>query len=179
LVVGANGGVGGAVAQIGKSRGARMIGADRSPLAQAAPAARAFDDFLVSKDRPVEIGIRELTKGRGADVVFDTVGGPMFESALKSLAHRGRLLEISSAGDRRVSFDLLDFYHNESQLFGVDTRARDATASSALLEALTPFFEQGAFQPRAIDRAFALGEGIKAYEEVDRGKVRGRLVLTP
>lgn len=113
------------------------------------------------------------------DVVFDTVGGPMLEPALKSLAHRGRLLEIASAGDRRVSFDLLDFYHNESQLFGVDTRARDAIASSVLLEALTPFFERGTFQAPAIDRAFPLAEGIKAYEEVDRGEVRGRLVLTP
>ena len=179
LVVGANSGVGGAVAQIGKSRGARVIGTDRSPLVRATPAARAFDDFLASKDRPVEIGVRELTNGRGADVVFDTVGGPIFEPALKSLAHRGRLLEISSAGDRRVSFDLLDFYHNESQLFGVDTRARDAIASSTLLEALTSFFEQGTFQPPAIDRAFPLTEGINAYEEVDRGDIRGRLVLTP
>jgi NADPH:quinone reductase len=68
-------------------------------------------------------------------VVFDTVGGLMFEPALKSLRHRGRLLEITSAGDRRVGFDLLDFYHNESQLFGIDTRARDAVASSILLEA--------------------------------------------
>jgi NADPH:quinone reductase-like Zn-dependent oxidoreductase len=126
VVIGANGGVGGAVAQIGKWRGARVIGTDRSPLAQAAPAARAYDDFLVVKDRALEIGIREVSNGRGADVVFDTVGGAMFEPALKSLTHRGRLLEISSAGDRRVSFDLLDFYHNESRLFGVDTRVRDA-----------------------------------------------------
>jgi NADPH:quinone reductase len=179
VVIGANGGVGGAVAQIGKWRGARVIGTDRSPLAQAAPAARAYDDFLVLKDRALEIGVREVSNGRGADVVFDTVGGPMFEPALKSLTHRGRLLEISSAGDRRVSFDLLDFYHNESRLFGVDTRARDAVASSALLEALTPFFEQGAFRPPAIDRVFALTGGVKAYEEVERGEVRGRLVLAP
>jgi len=103
----------------------------------------------------------------------------MFEPALKSLGHRGRLLEIASAGDRRVSFDLRDFYHNESQLFGVDTRARDAIGSSALLEALTPFFEQGTFQPPAIDRTFPLTDGIKAYQEVDRGEVRGRLVLSP
>jgi NADPH:quinone reductase-like Zn-dependent oxidoreductase len=54
----------------------------------------------------------------------------MFEPALKSLAHRGRLVEISSLGDRRVSFDLIDFYHNESRLFGVNTLARDAIASA-------------------------------------------------
>src|SRR5580658_981876 len=68
FVIGANGGVGSAVAQIGKWKGARVIGTDIGPLAQATPTARAFDDFLVPKDRPLEIGVRELTKGRGADV---------------------------------------------------------------------------------------------------------------
>jgi NADPH2:quinone reductase len=71
---------------------------------------------------------------------------------LRSLAHRGRQLEITSAVDRRVSFDLLDFYHNESRPFGVDTRKRDATASAAVLETLTPFFEDGAFQAPVINR---------------------------
>jgi NADPH:quinone reductase len=179
LVIGANGGVGSAAAQIGKWKGARVIGTDNGPLAQAASAARAFDEFLVAKDRSFEIGVRELTKGRGADVVFDTVGGPMFESALKSLTHRGRIVEISSVGDRRVSFDLIDFYHNESRLFGVDTRSRNAVASSALLDALTPFFEQGTFGPPAVHRVFPLTDGVKAYEEVGRGQVRGRLVLSP
>ena len=51
----------------------------------------------------------------------------MFEPALKSLGHRGRQVEITSVGDRRVSFDLRDFYHNERQLLGVDTRKRNAT----------------------------------------------------
>lgn len=178
FVIGANGGVGNAVAQIGKSKGARVIGTDVGPLAKAAPAARAFDDFFL-EDRPLEIGVRELTKGDGADVVFDTVGGPMFEPALKSLAKRGRLLEISSAGDRRVSFDLIDFYHNESRLFGVDTRSRNAVASSTLLDALTPFFEQGTFAPPAVDRVIPLTDGVKAYEEVGRGQIHGRLVLSP
>jgi NADPH:quinone reductase len=75
---------------------------------------------------------------RGAQVIFDAVGGPLFEPALKALGHRGRQIEIPSVGDRRVSFDLVDYYHNESQLFGVDTRKRDAVASAAVLEALTP-----------------------------------------
>ncbi len=179
LVIGANGGVGRAVAQIGKSRGARVIGVDRQKLSSEALGAGAIDEFFVLQDKPLESSVRDATNGRGAEVVFDTVGGPMFESALRSLAHRGRLLELASVGDRRVSFDLLDFYHNESQLFGVDTRARDAVASSKLLGTLTPFFEQGTFKPPAIDRAFPLTEGIRAYEEVDRGEVRGRLVLKP
>jgi NADPH:quinone reductase-like Zn-dependent oxidoreductase len=64
-------------------------------------------------------------------------------------------------------------------VFGVDTRARDAVASATLLGALAPFFELGAFRPPAIDQVFALADGIEAYEEVDRGEVRGRLVMSP
>jgi hypothetical protein len=100
-------------------------------------------------------------------------GGPIFEPALKSLAHRGRQLEITSVGDRRVSFDLLDFYHNESRLFGVDTRHHDAIALQALLEALMPMFEQGAFKAPKIDRIIPLSEGRTAYEQVARGEARG------
>jgi NADPH:quinone reductase len=179
LVIGANGGVGNAAAQIGKWRGARVIGVDRQELRSDSPTASAIDDFFVLGSDPVEKIIRSATKERGADVVFDSVGGPMFEPGLKSLAQRGRQLEIASAVDRRVSFDLIDFYHNEVQLFGVDTRARDAIASAALLEGLVPFFEHATFRPPSIDRVVALVDGRSAYDEVDRGEVRGRIVLAP
>ena len=179
LVVGAGGGVGGAAAQIGKWRGARIIGVDRHKLPLDSPAARAIDDFFALEGEALDAIVGRATNGRGAQVIFDTIGGAIFEPALKALAHRGRQIEITSVGDRRVSFDLLDFYHNESQLFGVDTRKRDATASAAVLEALTPFFERGAFQPPMIDRRIPLSEGRSAYEQVARGEVKGRLVLVP
>ena len=178
LVIGVNGGVGGAAAEIGKWRGARVIGVGRHQLLPNAPAVRAIDDFFLLKDQAFDSFVRGATNGRGAEVVFDAVGGPMFEPALKSLAHRGRQLEISSSGVR-VSLDPTDFYHNESRLFGVDTRARDATASAVLLEGLVPFFEQGTFLPPVIDRVIALSDGRAAYEELARGEVRGRLVLEP
>jgi len=108
LVIGANGGVGGAAAQIGKYRGGRVIGADRRPLSAEAPAARAIDDFFVLGDQTLEANVRRATNGRGADLIFDTVGGPMFEPALKSLAHRGRLVEISSLGDRPLTLTGMD-----------------------------------------------------------------------
>jgi NADPH2:quinone reductase len=123
--------------------------------------------------------IRHATNGRGAQVIFDSVDAPMFELALKSLGRRGRQVEITSVGDRRVSFDLVDFYHNESRLFGVDTRKRDAIASGALLDAITAVFEQGAFKAPLIDRAVPLSEGPAAYEQVARGEAKGRLVLVP
>jgi NADPH:quinone reductase len=179
LVIGAGGGVGGAAAQIGKWRGAHVIGVDRHQLRSDEPAARAVDDFFVLEDGTLDSIVARATGGRGAQVIFDAVGGPMFEPGLKALGHRGRQVEIASVGNRRVSFDLLDFYHNESRLFGVDTRHRDATASAALLEALTPFFDDGLFQPPVIDHVIPLSDGRMAYQQVAQGDVRGRVVLVP
>ena len=179
LVIGAGGGVGGAAAQIGKWRGAHVIGVDQHQLRSDAPAAHAVDDFFVLQGEPLGSLVARATDGRGAQVIFDAVGGPMFEPGLKALGHYGRQVEITSVGNRRVSFDLLDFYHNESRLFGVDTRHRDATASAALLEALTPFFDDGLFQPPVIDQVIPLSDGRMAYQQVAQGDVRGRVVLVP
>ena len=58
----------------------------------------------------------------------------MFRRALECLALRSRLVEIAVTGQREVSFDLADFYHNESRLFGVDTLKRDLTATDLLYD---------------------------------------------
>ncbi len=177
IVIGAGGGVGGSAAQIGKWRGATVIGIDRGQISPDAPAAKALDRYCSTDNVDVLELLREATGGRGADVVFDTVGGDMFEPSLSALAHRGRLVEISSLGSRRVSFDLLDFYHNESQLFGADTRKRDAVASAILLDALRPHFESGVFIAPRIDKVIPLSEGRDAYQQMAAGQARGRLVL--
>jgi NADPH:quinone reductase len=70
--------------------------------------------IIDAEDLPTEA--RAATGGKGADVVLDLVGGVMFRSAVNSLALRGRLVEIAATGRREVSFDLADFYHNESRL---------------------------------------------------------------
>jgi len=177
LIVGAWGGVGGDTAQIGRWRGARVIAVDRQALRADAPAAPAVDEFFLLETKTLDSIARAATAERGAEVVFDTVGGPMFGTELKALAPCGRQLVIASAGDRRVSFDLIDFYHNESRLLGVDTRARNAVAWAKRLDALGPFFKQGIFQVPQIDRILALADGVAAYQEVASGQARGRLAL--
>jgi NADPH:quinone reductase-like Zn-dependent oxidoreductase len=102
----------------------------------------------------------------------------MFPHALLCLAVRGRLLEMSVTGGRQVSFDLADFYHNESRLIGVDTLKLDLAASAAVLEALAPGFEAGDYRPAEIARRFPLEEVVAAYEAVAAGE-RGRVVLQP
>jgi len=177
LLIGAGGGVGSAAAQIARRLGARVIGADRRAPAPSAPIHAIAEKLIVgAEDLPAEV--RAATGDKGADVVLDLVGGVMFPSALKCLALRGRLVEIAATGQREVSFDLADFYHNESRLFGVDTLKRDLTSSAEVLDALTPGFLSGDYRAAPIEGTCGLREAEEAYRKVAAGGT-GRIVLRP
>jgi NADPH:quinone reductase-like Zn-dependent oxidoreductase len=177
-IIGVGGGVGTAVAQLAKWRGASfIIGADILPPAPDSPAARVIDRYVPSDEHVTE-AIREATNGMGANIVYDAVGGITFEPALKSLAQLGRLVVMSAVGRTRVDFDLRDFYHNESRIIGADSRKLDATASAKRLAAMLPAFESGILAAPPIDRTVPLDEAIDAYKRVAAG-ARDRLVLTP
>jgi NADPH:quinone reductase len=177
VVIGAGGAVGSAAAQIGKRLGAHVIGLERREPTPDAPIRAVADAILVDAKDPVA-AVRQAAGGKGGDVVLDTVGGAIFRSALGMLALRGRLVEISSTGSREVGFDLVDFYHNESRLFGVDSLKRDLVASSAILGALTEAFESGDYVPLPIAASFGLAEAVAAYRRVGEG-APGRVVFRP
>ena len=174
-VIGAGGGVGGAVVQIAKARGARVIAVDRHPLDVNTPAGRLIDDY-VPLDEHVTDRLRTLTGGAGAEVVYDTVGGVAFETALSLVKRRGRVLEISGTGKRRVEFDLIDFYHNETQLLGVDSAKLGVAESAPLMTALVEGFESGKLTGPAIAQEFPLERAREAYQAVADG-TRGRVVI--
>ena len=174
-VIGAGGGVGGAVVQIAKARGCRVIGVDRQAPREDSPAGRLIDEF-VQFDEHAAGRVKALTDG-GADVVYDAVGGVAFETALGLVKRRGRVVEISATGKRRVEFDMIDFYHNETQLLGVDSAKLGVAESARLMTALVEGFESGAFQPPAIAQRFTLERTREAYEAVTAG-TRGRVVIT-
>ena len=176
-IIGAGGGVGGAAAQIAKHLGAHVIGVDKREPHVDAPIRKVAEMLFIGAPDAGAV-IRQATQGKGADVVFDTVGGALFRQALAALAHLGRLIVITSTGSREVSFDLVDFYHNESRLFGVDTLKRDLIASASVLEALAAGFEAGDYRAAPISARFALGEAVTAYRRVAEG-APGRVVLLP
>ena len=135
LVLGALGSVGGAVARLAHRAGARVIGVARTLKDVAAGATVPVDAWIDLASTGLAAGCRALTGGRGADVVFDPVGGDLFEPCLAALARRGRQVTIASGGKPRVAFNLVDFYHNESRLIGVDSlKASFAHAGQVLGE---------------------------------------------
>jgi NADPH:quinone reductase-like Zn-dependent oxidoreductase len=177
-IIGVGGGVGTAVAQLARWRGASLIvGVDVQAPTAGSPAERSIDRFVPADESFTE-ALRAATGGSGANVIFDAVGGITFEPALKSLAHRGRLVEISATGRVRVEFNLRDFYHNESQIIGADSRKLDASASAQRLTAMLPAFESGAIVAPPIEEVEPLDRAVEAYDRVAAG-APGRFVLAP
>jgi len=172
-VIGAGGGVGGAVTQIAKARGCRVIGIDRNAPAADSPASLLIDEY-VPFDEHTTRRVRELTGG--VDVVYDAVGGVAFETALSLARRRGRVVEISATGKRRVDFDIIDFYHNETQLLGTDSAKLGVTESATLMTALVDSFESGKLKPPVIAQRFDLQHGQDAYRAVMAG-TPGRVVI--
>jgi NADPH:quinone reductase-like Zn-dependent oxidoreductase len=181
LVTGAAGGVGSAVTQIAMWKGGRTVGVDRSPMSPQRQTEFDIDHFLLSDAaenyKSMVDGVRQISDGKGANVAFDCVGGPLFEPSLRSLGQLGRQVNITSVGDRRVSFDLLDFCHRRLSLFGVDSRSYDTAASAAILEQLRPGFESGAIKPIPIVKRFTMRDAVQAFTQVNDGSLKGKAVF--
>ena len=171
LIVGVSGGVGQAATQIAHWKKARVIGASTS-----SDNPSQADALINTTTQPLDLAVRALTGGKGVDLVLDAVGGPMFEPALKSLRPGGRHMAISSGKDRRVSFDLIDFYHNQSHLIGVDTMKLTGPEIAAMMNAFRAGFEEGHLQAPAV-ATWPLERAVEAYQTVERGTHTKQVLL--
>jgi NADPH:quinone reductase len=178
-VFGVSGGVGGAVAQIARALGAKVVGVDRRRPGPETAAAAVIDDF-VTFDPAADVGaeIKRLTDGRGVDVVYDAVGGVTTPAALAALALQGRLVVISVVGSRAVEIDLLDLYHNETRILGIDSTTLSVVACARRLQQMAPYFESGEFRPLPIAKTYSLDDAAAAYKAVADHTV-GRVVIRP
>jgi NADPH:quinone reductase len=121
--------------------------------------------------------VMELTSGKGVDAVFDTVGGALFEPALRSLRRGGRQVAISSAGDPRVSFNLIEFYHNSSRLLGVDSYGLTSQQVAEIEDQLRRGFETGALKPPPIE-IVPFEQAVDAYSRVAARQAETKQVLS-
>ena len=172
LVTGAGGAVGRAVTQIAHWRGARVLGAALTDLST------DVDVMINVKRQDLAGAVKAVTANAGVDLVFDAVGGALFEKALRSLRAGGRQVAIASAAERRVSFDLIDFYHQELRLIGVDSLKLSGGRIAAIMNALRDGFESGHLKASPV-KEWALEEATQAYAVVERGAGAVKQVLLP
>src|SRR5207237_4481575 len=123
--------------------------------------------------------VHELTGGKGADIVFNTVGDPYFEAAYKSLALRGRQILIAAVA-RIVQFNILDFYRGQHTYVVIDTLGLSSIATGGVLRELAPGFASGHLKPFPIKASavYSLEQAKEALVAV-AGSSRDRVILRP
>ena len=98
LVLGAAGGVGLAAVELGKAMGARVIAAASSPKKLEVARQAGADDLIDYSDGELKEKVKALTDGRGADVIYDPVGGPLFDQCMRCINWNGRVLVVGFVG---------------------------------------------------------------------------------
>ncbi len=176
LITGAAGAVGSAAVQIACWRGARVIGAIRDASEREAAEQAGVHEIVDTGRQALRDRVLELTGDEGVRLAFDTVGGPLFEPCLTALSVRGRQVAITTSGQRRVSFDLLNFYRRELRLFGLNTLELSVVDCGRILAQLSPGFEAGALRPPVIAARYPLEQAAAAYEQVMTG-APGKVIL--
>ncbi|WP_315737462.1 MULTISPECIES: NADPH:quinone oxidoreductase family protein [unclassified Bradyrhizobium] len=154
LVHGAGGGVGLAAVEIGKLLGATVIAAASSEEKLAVARARGADHLVLYAREPFRDAVKRITDGRGVDVVFDPVGGEVFEHSVRCIAWGARLLVIGFTGGIGLARTNLILMKGASVL-GVragEAVRRDPELGERRMAALLAFAEQGRLRPNVSHR---------------------------
>jgi NADPH:quinone reductase len=178
LVHGAGGGVGLAAVEIGKLLGATVIAAASSEEKLAVARAKGADHLVLYGREPFRDAVKRLTDGRGADVVFDPVGGEIFENSLRCIAWGARILVIGFTGGIGLARTNLLLIKGASVL-GVragEAARKNPALGEVRLRALTEWAEAGRIRPN-ISHRLPLEHYAEAMRLLMDRKAIGRVVL--
>jgi NADPH2:quinone reductase len=178
LVHGAGGGVGLAAVEIGKMLGGTVIAAASSEEKLAVAQARGADHLVLYRREPFRDAVKRITDGRGADVVFDPVGGEIFENSMRCIAWGARILVIGFTGGIGLARTNLLLIKGASVL-GVragEAVRRNPALGEVRLKALTEWAEAGKIRPN-ISHRLPLEDYAKAMRLLVDRKAIGRVAL--
>jgi NADPH2:quinone reductase len=179
-VHGAAGGVGLTAVEIGKAMGAEVIATASSAEKLAIAKSRGADHLIDYSSEDVRERVRALTEGRGANVVYDPVGGDAFDASLRCIAWEGRIIVIGFAGGRVPQIpanlvlvkncDIIGFYWGSY-------RKHNPAVVRASYETLFTWFTEGRLKPLVSER-FDLAEVAQAMQALRGRRSTGKVVLT-
>jgi len=181
LVLGAAGGVGLAAVEIGKKMGARVIAAASSDEKLEMCRQHGASEVINYASQDLRERIKELTGGRGIDVVFDPVGGNYTEPALRSMAWKGRFLVVGfAAGDIPripLNLTLLKGCSIVGVFWGAFTE-RESQHNQENLKELLTWLAEGSLKPH-ISATYPLEQAADALYDMMKRRVLGKVVLVP
>ncbi|MEM6303067.1 MAG: NADPH:quinone oxidoreductase family protein [Pseudomonadota bacterium] len=180
LVLGAAGGVGSTAVELGKYMGARVIAAASSEEKLQLCRELGADETINYSEQDLKGAIKELTGGKGVDVVYDPVGGDYAEPALRGMAWNGRYLVIGFASGPIPEIPLNLALLKGCSIVGVFWGrfiAEEPAVHVQNIEELWGLFAEGKLKP-AINDVFPLADYEQAYEVMMERRARGKVILT-
>jgi NADPH:quinone reductase-like Zn-dependent oxidoreductase len=172
LVIGGGGGVGSAAVQIARLLGARVIATAGSAGKLERLRALGAHEVLNHATEDLAARVRELTAKKGVEVVFEHVGGAVFEQVVGALARNGRLVTCGATAGGKVSLDLNLLFGRHLALLGSWMGRR-----AELVEVLR-FIGDGRLRP-VVDSVVPLAEARRAHERIEAREHFGKVVLVP
>ncbi|MCC2970470.1 NADPH:quinone oxidoreductase family protein [Massilia sp. IC2-476] len=181
LVLGAAGGVGLAAIEIGKAIGARVIAAASTDEKLAICQAHGADVVINYEKEDLREALKAATGGRGPDVIYDPVGGPYSEPALRSIAWRGRHLVVGFAAGEIPKLPWNLMLLKGASVVGVfwgDFVRREPKANLAAMRQMLGWMAEGKLKPLVSGR-YPLEETARALNDMAARKVTGKVVICP
>jgi len=180
LVHGAAGGVGLTAVEIGKAMGATVIATAGSPEKLAVARAHGADHGIDYVRENIRDRVRALTQGRGADVIYDPVGGDVFDASLRCIAWEGRLVVIGFASGRIPEAPANLLLVKNCAVIGLfwgNYRQRDPETIRASFATLFGWYGRGLLKPH-VSATRNLAEAAEAIGLLQRRVSTGKVVLT-
>ena len=178
LVLGASGGVGLTAVEIGKAMGARVIAAASTDEKLTITRTHGADDTINYTTENLTDRVMELTNGKGADVCFDPVGGPLFDSALSAVGWGGRILLVGFvAGVQQISANRLLVKNRAamgSSLRHFRHNAQEKYRQS--VKQLLAWYQDGLLAP-CVSHTVPLERGVEAIRLLTERKAYGKVIV--
>jgi NADPH2:quinone reductase len=181
LVHAAAGGVGLAAVQIGVALGARVIGTAGTPDKLDLVKQHGADAVINYREDDWVARVKELTDGRGADVIYDPVGGDTFDLSMKCIAFEGRILVIGFASGRIPSAQMSRVLVKNFSLVGLHWGLyfeKNLRVLQDTQEALSRLYAAGKIAP-LVSATYPLTEAAAALEALAARRTTGKVVLIP
>ncbi|HCK81664.1 MAG TPA: NADPH:quinone oxidoreductase family protein [Candidatus Competibacter sp.] len=180
VVHGASGGVGLTAVAIGKQLGATVIATASSPEKLDIARQHGADHLINTGHEDIRLRIKELTGERGADVVYDPVGGELFNASLRAIAFEGRILVIGFAGGTVPQIPANHLLVKNVDVIGLNWPAyaeRQPTVMTESFRILLDWYLAGTIQPY-VSEIYPLEEAVDALHQVVSRKSTGKVVIT-
>ncbi|GLZ85031.1 oxidoreductase [Metapseudomonas resinovorans] len=179
LVLGASGGVGLAAVEIGKAMGARVIAAASSAAKLEVAKAAGADALINYSEESLKDRVKELTGGQGADVIYDPVGGDLFDAAVRSINWNGRLLVVGFASGRIPELPVNLALLKGASVVGVfwgSFAQRQPQDNLANFQQLFAWYAEGKLKP-LVSQTFPLERASDAINALATRQAVGKVVV--